>query len=308
MEFTEKSWSVVMASDAASGAGEMQHDIGDLSDDALTGEFRIFQRTRGHRYSIDDLLTAYQAARIVPAPSHYLDMGCGIGSVLLMVAHKHPHARIEGIEAQDISFALAARNVERNQQGSRVTLHHGDLRDTDLHTRLRGPFDLITGTPPYQPPGAGTPSPDSQKAHARVELRGGVEAYLEAGARLLAPAGRLVVCADARFPERVIVTAQKLGLSVEAQLDAMPYSTRKGALFTVWTLGHRADITTLDWPRAEFHARTQDGGRTEDAHALRRFFDLPVNEGEAPSPPMQARTSRDHDANLRRRSPQGQNP
>lgn len=295
-----------MGRDAASGIGEMQHDVvesrqevEDLSDDALTGAFRVLQRTRGHRYSIDDVLTAYQAARIVPSPSRYLDMGCGIGSVLLMLAHKHPLTRIEGIEAQDISFALATRNVERNHQAARVTLHHGDLRDPQLHQRLQGPFDLITGTPPYQPPGAGTPSPDSQKAHARVELRGGVEAYIEAGTRLLTPTGRLVVCADARSPQRVIDTAQRVGLAIEAQLDAMPYATRKGALFTVWTLGHRAHVAATDWPRAEFHARTADGGRTEQAHVLRRFFDLPVNESEAPSPPLNANSAR---------SPRGQNP
>lgn len=296
-----------MGSDAASEPSETQgRDIlcdEELSDDALAGDFRILQRTRGHRYSIDDVLTAYQAARVAPPPLRYLDLGCGIGSVLLMVAHKHPLARIEGIEAQDVSFALATRNVERNQQAARVTLHHGDLRDTELHERLQGPFDLITGTPPYQPPGAGTPSPDSQRAHARVELRGGVEAYLEAGARLLSPTGRLVVCADARFPERVVDTAPRLELAVEAQLDAMPYATRKGPLFTVWTLRPRAQVATSNWPREEFHARTPDGGRTEEAHTLRRFFDLPVNEGEAPSPP-----TRDAENPLRKRRAQGPNP
>ncbi len=262
-----------------------------LTDDALAGDFRILQRRRGHRYSIDDVLTAYQAARITPAPMRYLDLGCGIGSVLLMVAHKHRAATIEGIEAQEQSFALATRNVERNQQQARVTLHHGDLRDVTLLDRLRGPFDLITGTPPYQPPGAGTPSPDSQRAHARVELRGGVEAYLEAGARVLAAQGRLVVCGDARFPQRVFGTAKRLGLSVIAQLDAVPYANRKAPLFSVWTLGWSLHVPAQPVAHDTFYARTEDGGRTEAAHQLRRFFDLPVNEHEAPSPPQANNTA-----------------
>jgi tRNA1(Val) A37 N6-methylase TrmN6 len=156
-----------MANDAASDAIHLQHD--ELTDDALAGDFRILQRRRGHRYSIDDVLTAYQAARISPTrnsppPKRYLDLGCGIGSVLLMVAYKYRDAAIEGIEAQEQSFSLATQNVQRNRQQTRVTLHHGDLRDTHLLDRLRAPFDLITGTPPYQPPGTGTPSPDSQAA------------------------------------------------------------------------------------------------------------------------------------------------
>lgn len=288
-----------MADDAASDTTHMQpadamqltgltdvalpHD--ELTDDALAGDFRILQRRRGHRYSIDDVLTAYQAARISPVPQRYLDLGCGIGSVLLMVAYKHPDAEITGVEAQAQSFSLATQNVERNQQQARVTLHHGDIRDTPLLDRLQAPFDLITGTPPYQPPGTGTPSPDSQRAHARVELRGGVEAYLEAAARVLAPEGRVVVCGDARFPERVTATAQRLGLSIETQLDAVPYAVRKGALFTVWTLAWSMHMPARDWQRDTFYARNDDGSRTHAAHELRRFFDLPVNEGEAPSPP-----------------------
>jgi len=268
-----------MVVDAASGITELQH--GDVTDDALAGDFRILQRRRGHRYSIDDVLTAYQAARIRPAPSRYLDLGCGIGSVLMMIAYKHRDAQIEGIEAQDLSFALATENVKRNHQASRVTLHHGDLR----HTELRGHFDLITGTPPYQPPGTGTPSPDSQRAHARVELRGGVEAYLQAAARVLAADGRVVVCADARFPQRVIATAQQLGLTVETQLDAVPYADRKAPLFSVWTLGWSMNIPADAWTRDTFYARNEDGGRSQGAHSLRRYFDLPVNESEVASPP-----------------------
>lgn len=292
-----------MVDDAASDLDQMQHggvadtghgtpcpyDAADLSDDALAGDFRILQRRRGHRYSIDDVLTAYQAARITPVPARYLDLGCGIGSVLLMVAYQHRDARVAGIEAQEQSFALATENVQRNQQASRVTLQHGDLRDAGVLDRLHGPFDLITGTPPYQPPGTGTPSPDSQRAHARVELRGGVEAYLHAASRVLAPNGRIVVCADARFPQRVIGTAQSLGLTIETQLDAVPYADRKAPLFTVWTLGWSMHVPAVDWTRETFYARNADGARSPSAHSLRRFFDLPVNESEVASPPQRHR-------------------
>ena len=36
----------------------------------------------------------------------------------------------------------------------------------------------MTGTPPYKKLGTATPSPDPQRAHARIELRGGIEDYL----------------------------------------------------------------------------------------------------------------------------------
>ena len=260
----------------------------DLTDDALAGDFCILQRRRGHRYSLDDVATAWEAARAVPSAARYLDLGCGIGSVLLMVAYKLPGARVAGIEAQAESFALAARNAARCGQADRVTLVHGDLRDGETRARamLDGPFDLITGTPPYMPPENGTVSPDPQRAHARAELRGGVEAYLAAAAEMLAPGGRAVVCADARRPDRVLGVAPAVGLAVVRRRDVIPRAGTKGALFTVWTLALADEIGTA---RAlgrvpPLIARDEHGARTEQAHALRRFFDLPVNEAEAASP------------------------
>ena len=261
----------------------------DLTDDALCGSWRILQRRRGHRYSLDDVATAWEAARARPQATRYLDLGCGIGSVLLMVVYKVAPARAVGLEAQAESFELAQRNVERVPPRERVRLIHGDLRDRDAQDdALRdGPFDLITGTPPYMPPSRGTVSPDSQRAHARAELRGGVEAYLAAASRLLADDGCLVVCADARHPERVLGTAAELALAPKQRRDVVPRAT-KGPLFSVWTLVRKeAREASLvgECPRGTtLVARDAGGGRTEQAHALRRFFDLPVNEGEEASP------------------------
>ena len=134
-----------------------------------------------------------------------------------MVAWRLPEARGFGIEAQEESFALARRNVDDNGLGARITLAHGDLRDV-----TRGwPHDrcaLVTGTPPYLPKGTALASPDPQRAAARLELRGGVEDYLAAAARVLGPGGRVVVCADGRAPERVIRGAAAAGLSPRRRL------------------------------------------------------------------------------------------
>lgn len=259
----------------------------DLTDDALAGGWRILQRRRGHRYALDDVATAWEAVCERPDASRTLDLGCGIGSVLLMVAYKLPAARAVGVEALEQSLALARRNVERTGQPHRIRLVAGDMRDEAvLADALRdGPFDLVTGTPPYVPPSQGTPSPDPQRAHARMELRGGVEDYLRAAARALAEGGRLVVCADARRPDRVLDAAPEVGLRPLRARDVVPRAGRKGPLFTVWTLARAADVPAREPERAPtLVARDEAGARTPDAHALRRFFGLPVNEQDPPSP------------------------
>ena len=267
----------------------------EITDDAVAGPLRVFQRRGGHRYSLDDTLVAWVAARARPEATRVLDLGCGIGSVLLMLAYKLPHAWVLGIEALEMSFQLAERNVARNALGGRVRVARGDLRDARLvdDARTEHVFDLVTGTPPYQPPGTATPSPDPQRAHARIELRGGVEDYVRAAARVLAPGGLVVVCADARAPERVERTSREVGLVPVHRLDVVPRSTEARALFTVWSLERaRSDATPV--PREEiFLARDASGARTEEARAVRRFFDLPLPDDEAPSPssPAQVRGS-----------------
>src|SRR5204863_452622 len=53
----------------------------------LAGDWRILQRLDGHRWSLDDLVTAWFAARLLEeAPARtVLDLGCGIGAVLMLL-------------------------------------------------------------------------------------------------------------------------------------------------------------------------------------------------------------------------------
>ncbi|HMY20819.1 MAG TPA: methyltransferase domain-containing protein, partial [Polyangium sp.] len=125
----------------------------------LSGDFRILQRVDGHRWSADDLVTAWIAAETVAQnpPAAIVDMGCGIGTVLLFMAWRYPAARVSGIEAQDVSAHLARRSIAWNGVDDRCEVFHGDLRDADFAEKI-GPADLVTGTPPYLPIGTGVES------------------------------------------------------------------------------------------------------------------------------------------------------
>ncbi|HYY05809.1 MAG TPA: hypothetical protein VE997_04480 [Candidatus Limnocylindria bacterium] len=68
----------------------------------LAGDWRILQRLDGQRWSLDDLVTAWCAAEQMPAS--VLDLGCGIGAVLMLLAWRWPRVRAVGIEA----YCLAA--------------------------------------------------------------------------------------------------------------------------------------------------------------------------------------------------------
>jgi tRNA1(Val) A37 N6-methylase TrmN6 len=238
---------------------------GPLTEDRLTRDLTIVQRARGHRFSSDDMVTAYVACRRAADARHVLDLGCGIGSVLLHLAWSLPAATLVGIEAQEVSFALLSENVRRSGQGHRIEIQHGDLRVLAPALAPRE-FDLVTGTPPYFPPDTAVDAMDSQRAYARIEYRGGLPDYVAAGATALSAGGSLVLCGDARAEDRLRDAAAGAGLHVVARTAIIAHAP-KPPLFAVWTLARVAEPFVADQVvlRDEAHAVT------DDARALKRF-------------------------------------
>lgn len=157
--------------------------------DYLCGSFRIFQASRGHRYSTDDLLVAWWGVRSAPRVDRLLDLGSGVGSVAMAAAWKLPGARVVTVEAQAISVALARKSVLYNGLEDRFRLVAADFREPSA---LEGepPFDLVLGAPPYFERGTATEARHPQAVPARITLRGGIGAYARAARRHLAPGGR----------------------------------------------------------------------------------------------------------------------
>jgi tRNA1Val (adenine37-N6)-methyltransferase len=191
-------WPVPPPCSIAPGAGETL--------DRLAGDWWIFQLARGNRYTTDDVLTAWFAARAVPAARRILDLGAGVGSVgLLALLAIGPPAKLTCVEVQPESVALLDKTIAFNALGEHVRAIAGDLRDGTLEGR----FDLVTANPPYLPPGSATEPRHAQERSARIELHGDVFEYARAAARLLADEGRFVFChaaSDAR-PEAAIAEA-----------------------------------------------------------------------------------------------------
>ena len=94
----------------------------DESLDALSGHFRIYQLRAGHRFSTDDVLTAWYGTTWVPSARMVLDLGSGIGSVGMIAAWRLPGARFVTVEAQADSVVLARKSAEYNGLPDRIAL------------------------------------------------------------------------------------------------------------------------------------------------------------------------------------------
>lgn len=240
----------------------------------LLGDWRIYQRLDGHRWSLDDLVTAWLAARVgqVTEPARVLDLGCGIGSVVLMCAWHFERALLTGVEAQPVSVDLARRSVWLNGVEDRVEIVEGDLRDVSLPD---GAFDLVTGTPPYWPPGRAHASEVAQKVGCRFEERGGVEDYCRVAARALTDAGVLVLCHEARSRERLLTAAASSGLEPVAVVDVVGRAG-KPPMITVAAFGRAGrEPLGLDVDPT-LVVRDRAGQWTPGFAALRRFMGMPT--------------------------------
>ena len=213
---------------------------------SLTGRWKILQKTDSHRYSTDDVCTAWVASRVVRSvfPGGRIacaDIGCGIGSVLLMSAWLFPEALCcVGVEAQPSRLALAQRSISFNLGASAqlcsgstpttppscriVAAIQGDLRDPAVLHALRevkggGEFHLVTGTPPYFKTASGGTPPHEESARCLFEYRGGVEAYLSSAAALLAPGGVFCCCQTSLELSRTYAAALEVGLKIIGRVE-----------------------------------------------------------------------------------------
>jgi len=247
--------------------------------DAISGHFRLFQLRDGHRFSTDDILTAWYGTSWCPTALTSLDLGSGIGTVGMICAWRLPGAKFVTIEAQEDSVALARKSARYNGIENRYEIRHGDFRTPGI-VRADEKFDLITGSPPYFPLGAGVESEHPQKLACRFELRGTVADYCSTAAKHLASGG-FFACVFPHEPaqlERVEAGACEAGLVI---VRKRPVVFRDGdpALVGLFGLMRREDLPNWfrgqTWTEPDLIIRTRDGKIHPEYSAVKLAIGFP---------------------------------
>ena len=245
--------------------------------DAISGHFRIFQLRRGHRFSTDDLLTAWYGTSWVPSARSVLDLGSGIGSVGMIAAWRLPGARFVTVEAQEDSVRLARKSAEYNGLTGRYDIRCGDFRSPgtlDADER----FDLVLGSPPYFPVGTGLEGDHPQKVAARFELRGDVGDYARVAAAHL-EAGGLFACV---FPDeqrsRVEGAARDAELSI-VRRRAIAFREDEPPLVSLFAMMRAADLPEAirgrAWEEPPLVIRRADGSIHPEYAAVKLSVGFP---------------------------------
>lgn len=168
---------------------------GETADKILGGRFKVLQKKRGYRFSLDALLLAHFVG--LGPKGQILDVGTGSGIVALILSHLRPGSRIVGLEIQPELAEMAKRTLSLNGVTDGVTILEGDARRIDHYFPARS-FDRVVFNPPYRRLSSGRINPDSQKAQARHEILGSLDDFLQAASFALKPGGRV----DVVYPVR----------------------------------------------------------------------------------------------------------
>ena len=161
----------------------MTKEIADTAADALyPGGPRFFHAPGVFRLGTDSVLLADFAS--VQRAKRILDLGCGGGTLEILLALRKEDAAVDGVEIDPAAAALCRKNIEENALSERCGVVTGDLRNFRELFRA-GDYDLIVSNPPYFPPESGYTAPDAQRAVARDERNCTLEDLCEAARWLL---------------------------------------------------------------------------------------------------------------------------
>jgi tRNA1Val (adenine37-N6)-methyltransferase len=252
----------------------------DESMDAISGFWRLYQLKQGHRFSTDDVLTAWYGTSWCPSVRSILDLGSGIGTVASIAAWRCPGAWVVTVEAQADSVRLARKSAVHNSLSDRMDIREGDFRDLEL-IRPDERFDLVLGSPPYWPLEAGVQSEHPQKVACRFEVRGDVADYCEAAAKHLDWGGVFACVFPVRPSEqgqRVKDAAQQAGLTIVRQ---RPVVLREGdgpllGLFAMTLSEHLPErVRDKTWIEPPLIIRTANGDVHPEYQAVKLSFGFP---------------------------------
>lgn len=161
--------------------------MSDMRVELLPNGTRLLQDDRFLKLGTDAILLAAAC----PMASRAVDLGCGVGNVLLSIADRQPNCELVGVEMNPDAAAVCRQSVAENRLEHRIRVIDGDLRKLDgIEPHA---YDLVACNPPYLRSGSGKPSPSAARNLERFDTTAPPSDVASAASALLKPHGTLML-------------------------------------------------------------------------------------------------------------------
>jgi tRNA1(Val) A37 N6-methylase TrmN6 len=170
----------------------MLADADTTEDAVLGGRLVLRQPKRGHRFGHDAILLA---AAVDARPGEIaVDLGAGVGTAGLALAHRVPGLEVRLVEVDGALADLARENAARNKLSDRVSVAMMDVAAVPGAFTSQGMTGVhhVLMNPPFNDP-AHNASPDAARRLAHVASANSLAAWADCAAALLAARGTLTL-------------------------------------------------------------------------------------------------------------------
>ncbi len=120
-------------------------------DNILKGKISVIQLKHGFRFGFD---TVFLAAFVNSFLQNYkkkdallADVGSGVGTISLIIAHKNEKIRLTAIENNHQYLKLAKENIINNNFEKQIKLLNNDV--LNINKDLVNTFDIVVSNPPF---------------------------------------------------------------------------------------------------------------------------------------------------------------
>lgn len=175
----------------------------------LNGKIILTQPSQGYRAAIDPIFLA-ASVPVHPLDS-VLEVGAGVGTAMLALAHRIPQVKIIGLELQRSLVRLASHNIKLNGYQDRLDILNGNLLDP-LPRIAAGSFSHVMANPPYFSEEKASQSPYRIKALSNSDHEGKLDQWIDFCYRMVRPKGSVTfIFTSDRLDELLSCMHGKLG-------------------------------------------------------------------------------------------------
>jgi tRNA1(Val) A37 N6-methylase TrmN6 len=173
----------------------MAVDAETTEDAVLGGRLVLRQPRRGHRFGHDAILLA--AATGARPGDTAVDLGAGVGTAGLALAHRVPKLCVALVEVDPMLAGLARENAARNKLADRVRVAVLDVNaSVQDFARIGLPPECaqhVLMNPPFNDPVRQNASPDAGRRHAHTASRDTLAQWVDRASMLLVQQGTLTL-------------------------------------------------------------------------------------------------------------------